>query len=315
MGGIAMVDARLAVSLPGLELKNPVMPASGCFGFGDNSFATKYDLNLLGAIILKSATLDERIGNPAPIINVLEDGALNSVGLKNPGLKVILDEKIPTLRAKVPTLPLIASVAGSTKEEYVTVAKSLSDSGLVNALELNISCPNVHEGGMLFGTNPKVASELTRAVKAVTNVPVYVKLTPNVTDIVEVAQAVAAAGADGLSMINTVLGMKIDVKTRQPVLGNGTGGLSGKAIRALAVRMIYQVSHAVDLPIIASGGITTPEDVIEMYLAGAHCVSVGTAHFSNPTACLDIINELPAKMDELGISSLQDLIKEVRSAH
>lgn len=308
-----MEDSRLAVSLPGLELKNPVMPASGCFGFGDNKFAQMYDLNQLGSIILKSATLTEREGNPEPRVAVVEDGALNAVGLKNPGLSVILSQKIPELRAKVPDLPLIASVAGSTKSEYVAVAKALSESGLVNAIELNISCPNVHEGGMLFGTDPKVAAELTRAVKEVTSIPVFVKLTPNVTDIVEVAKAVAAAGADGLSMINTALGMKIDIKTRKPVLGNGTGGLSGRAIKPLAVRMIYQVSHAVDLPIIASGGIENAEDVIEMYLAGAHAVAIGTAHFKNPTACLDLIEELPAKLDELGIASLQALIEEVRS--
>ncbi|AUJ29428.1 dihydroorotate dehydrogenase [Liquorilactobacillus hordei] len=308
-----MEDSRLAVSLAGLKLKNPVMPASGCFGFGDNKFAQMYDLNKLGSIILKSATLTERMGNPEPRVTVVEDGALNAVGLKNPGLSVILSKKIPELRSKVPNLPLIASVAGSTKAEYVEVAKALNDSGLVNALELNISCPNVHEGGMLFGTNPKVAAELTSAVKKVTNIPVFVKLTPNVTDIVEIAKAVADAGADGLSMINTALGMKIDIKTRKPVLGNGTGGLSGKAIKPLAVRMIYQVSHAVDLPIIASGGIENAEDVIEMYLAGAHAVSIGTAHFKNPTACLNLIEELPAKMDELGITSLQALIEEVRS--
>ncbi|MFT8669201.1 MAG: dihydroorotate dehydrogenase [Liquorilactobacillus hordei] len=308
-----MEDSRLAVSLAGLKLKNPVMPASGCFGFGDNKFAQMYDLNKLGSIILKSATLTERMGNPEPRVTVVEDGALNAVGLKNPGLSVILSKKIPELRSKVPNLPLIASVAGSTKAEYVEVAKALNDSGLVNALELNISCPNVHEGGMLFGTNPKVAAELTSAVKKVTNIPVFVKLTPNVTDIVEIAKAVADAGADGLSMINTALGMKIDIKTRRPVLGNGTGGLSGKAIKPLAVRIIYQVSHAVDLPIIASGGIENAEDVIEMYLAGAHAVSIGTAHFKNPTACLNLIEELPAKMDELGITSLQALIEEVRS--
>lgn len=308
-----MEDSRLAVSLAGLKLKNPVMPASGCFGFGDNKFAQMYDLNKLGSIILKSATLTERMGNPEPRVTVVEDGALNAVGLKNPGLSVILSKKIPELRSKVPNLPLIASVAGSTKAEYVEVAKALNDSGLVNALELNISCPNVHEGGMLFGTNPKVAADLTSAVKKVTNIPVFVKLTPNVTDIVEIAKAVADAGADGLSMINTALGMKIDIKTRKPVLGNGTGGLSGKAIKPLAVRMIYQVSHAVDLPIIASGGIENAEDVIEMYLAGAHAVSIGTAHFKNPTACLNLIEELPAKMDELGITSLQALIEEVRS--
>lgn len=239
---------------------------------------------------------------------------LNAVGLKNPGLKVILAEKLPALRQKYPELPLVASVAGASVDEYVEVARQLAASGMVNALELNISCPNVHEGGMQFGTNPQTVCTLTEAVKKVIGeVPLYVKLSPNVTDIVVLAQAAAAGGADGLSMINTLLGMKFDLKTRQPALGNVTGGLSGPGIKPIAVRMIYQVSQAVALPIIALGGIETAADIIEMYLAGASAVGIGTAHFNSPTACLDLIEELPRELDKLGISSLQALIEEVRS--
>ncbi|MCP9328476.1 dihydroorotate dehydrogenase [Liquorilactobacillus satsumensis] len=308
------VNERLAVELPGLKLKNPVMPASGCFGFGDNRAAQLYDLNKLGAVVIKSVTLEARNGNPAPQIVMAGQNVLNAVGLKNPGLKVILAEKLPALRQKYPELPLVASVAGASVDEYVEVARQLAASGMVNALELNISCPNVHEGGMQFGTNPQTVCTLTEAVKKVIGeVPLYVKLSPNVTDIVVLAQAAAAGGADGLSMINTLLGMKFDLKTRQPALGNVTGGLSGPGIKPIAVRMIYQVSQAVALPIIALGGIETAADIIEMYLAGASAVGIGTAHFNSPTACLDLIEELPRELDKLGISSLQALIEEVRS--
>ncbi|KRL04594.1 dihydroorotate dehydrogenase [Liquorilactobacillus oeni] len=309
------VSERLAVELPGLQLKNPIMPASGCFGFGDNRYAKLYDLNKLGALVIKSTTLKERVGNPAPQIAWAGQNVLNSVGLKNPGVKVILEEKLPALRTKYPKLPLIGSVAGATVSEYTEVARLLSTSGLVDALELNISCPNVHEGGMLFGTDPKIVAVLTRAVKDVSRIPVYVKLTPNVTDIVSVAEAVENAGADGLSMINTLLGMKIDVQTRQSVLGSLTGGLSGPGIKPIAIRMIHQVSHAVSLPIIGLGGVETAVDVIEMYLAGASAVAIGTAHFNNPTACADVVDALPQEMDKLGISSLSELISQVRSEH
>ncbi|GAJ26159.1 dihydroorotate dehydrogenase [Liquorilactobacillus sucicola DSM 21376 = JCM 15457] len=308
------IAGRLAVELPGLKLKNPVMPASGCFGFGDNRYAEMFDLNELGAIIIKAATLKQRDGNPVPRIAETKSGVLNAVGLQNPGVDVILHDKLPVLHKKYPELPVVANIAGATEAEYVKVAQKMSASGMVSALELNISCPNVHEGGMLFGTDPTTARRLTEAVKEVSQVPVYVKLSPNVTDIVEIAQAVAAGGADGLSMINTLLGMRIDLKTRKPILANKTGGLSGPGIKPIAVRMIYQVSRAVDLPIIAMGGIETADDVIEMYLAGASAVAIGTAHFHNPTACPDIIEALPRKLDELGISSLRDLITEVRSA-
>lgn len=304
---------RLAVNLPGLQLKNPVMPASGCFAFGDNRYAEMFDLNELGAIIIKAATLEPRAGNPMPRIAEVPGGVLNAVGLQNPGVKVILQDKLPKLKRRYPNLPVIANVAGTAEDDYVETARRLSGSGLVNALELNISCPNVKRGGMQFGTDPLSAQKLTTAVKAVSEVPVYVKLSPNVTDIVAIAKAVQAGGADGLSMINTLLGMRLDLKTRQPVLANQTGGLSGPAIKPIAVRMIYQVSRQVDLPIIAMGGISSAEDVLEMFLAGAQAVAIGTAIFHDPLIFPHIIADLPKKMDQYQISSLSDLIKEVRS--
>lgn len=303
-----MTDVRLAVKLPGLKMKNPVMPASGTFGFGDVPQARKYDLNRLGAIVIKTTTPQARTGNPQPQIAVLDDGVLNSVGLTNPGVKVVAEEKIPHLKHQYPDLPLVASIGGASVEDYVMVTEHLAATGLVNALELNISCPNVKHGGMAFGTDPQVAEKLTKAVKAVSgDVPVYVKLTPNVNDIVEIAQAVEAGGADGLSMINTLLGMKINLKTRKPVLGNVMGGLSGTAIKPLAIRMIYQVSHAVNIPIIGEGGISSAEDVIEFFLAGASAVQVGSAHFHDALAMPHIIEQLPQAMARVGIGSLAEL--------
>ena len=299
-----MTDVRLAVNLPGLKMKNPVMPASGTFGFGDVPQARKYDLNRLGAIVIKTT----RTGNPQPQIAVLNDGVLNSVGLTNPGVNVVAGEKIPHLKHQYPDLPLVASIGGASVEDYVMVTERLAATGLVDALELNISCPNVKHGGMAFGTDPQVAEKLTKAVKAASgDVPVYVKLTPNVTDIVEIAQAVEAGGADGLSMINTLLGMKINLKTRKPVLGNIMGGLSGTAIKPLAIRMIYQVSHAVNIPIIGEGGISSAEDVIEFFLAGASAVQVGSAHFHDALAMPHIIEQLPQAMARVGIGSLAEL--------
>ena len=296
-----MTDVRLAVNLPGLKMKNPVMPASGTFGFGDVPQARKYDLNRLGAIVIKTTTPQARTGNPQPQIAVLNDGVLNSVGLTNPGVNVVAGEKIPHLKHQYPDLPLVASIGGASVEDYVMVTERLAATGLVDALELNISCPNVKHGGMAFGTDPQVAEKLTKAVKAASgDVPVYVKLTPNVTDIVEIAQAVEAGGADGLSMINTLLGMKINLKTRKPVLGNIMGGLSGTAIKPLAIRMIYQVSHAVNIPIIGEGGISSAEDVIEFFLAGASAVQVGSAHFHDALA-------IPQAMARVGIGSLAEL--------
>lgn len=303
-----MTDVRLAVNLPGLKMKNPVMPASGTFGFGDVPQARKYDLNRLGAIVIKTTTPQARTGNPQPQIAVLNDGVLNSVGLTNPGVNVVAGEKIPHLKHQYPDLPLVASIGGASVEDYVMVTERLAATGLVDALELNISCPNVKHGGMAFGTDPQVAEKLTKAVKADSgDVPVYVKLTPNVTDIVEIAQAVEAGGADGLSMINTLLGMKINLKTRKPVLGNIMGGLSGTAIKPLAIRMIYQVSHAVNIPIIGEGGISSAEDVIEFFLAGASAVQVGSAHFHDALAMPHIIEQLPQAMARVGIGSLAEL--------
>lgn len=303
-----MTDVRLAVNLPGLKMKNPVMPASGTFGFGDVPQARKYDLNRLGAIVIKTTTPQARTGNPQPQIAVLNDGVLNSVGLTNPGVNVVAGEKIPHLKHQYPDLPLVASIGGASVEDYVMVTERLAATGLVDALELNISCPNVKHGGMAFGTDPQVAEKLTKAVKAASgDVPVYVKLTPNVTDIVEIAQAVETGGADGLSMINTLLGMKINLKTRKPVLGNIMGGLSGTAIKPLAIRMIYQVSHAVNIPIIGEGGISSAEDVIEFFLAGASAVQVGSAHFHDALAMPHIIEQLPQAMARVGIGSLAEL--------
>ena len=301
---------RLKVNLPGIELKNPIMPASGCFGFGE-SYAKHYDLGLLGALITKSTTLEERVGNPAPQYVHRERDVLNSVGLKNPGVEAVLSEKLPYLEGF--DVPIIASVAGSTEEDYIEMCRQISTAPNVKAIELNISCPNVKEGGVAFGTNPEVAARLTKACKAVTSLPIYVKLTPNVTDIVEIAQAVEAAGADAISMINTITSMAFDLTTGQPILGGITGGLSGTALKHVALRMVYQVANAVTIPIIGIGGIKTVDDVLEMYMAGATAVQIGTENYNNPMVCPEIIRDLPAKMDELGIESIQALIDQVKS--
>lgn len=300
---------RLEVNLPGLKLKNPIIPASGCFGFGED-FAEFYDLSILGSIMTKAATLEERVGNDLPRVCETSSGMMNAIGLKNPGLKIIMEEKFPFLEQF--DLPLIANVAGSTEDEYVTVCEIVSKAPNVKAIELNISCPNVKEGGVAFGTDPEVAARLTRKVKAVSSVPIYVKLSPNVTDIVEIAKAVEDAGADGITMINTFTAMRIDVKTRKPLLANITGGLSGAAIKPVAIRMIYQVSQAVNIPIIGMGGVETVDDVLEMIMAGASAVAVGTANLINPMICPELIEGLPTRMDELGISSIESLIQEIK---
>ena len=300
---------RLKVSLPGLELRNPIMPASGCFGFGED-FAQYYNFNRLGAIMAKSATLNERVGNDMPRIAETSSGMLNAIGLKNPGLDIIMDEKYPFLAQF--DVPVIANVAGSTEDEYVEVCRRIGDAPNVKAIELNISCPNVKEGGVAFGTDPEVAARLTRKCKAVTDLPIYVKLSPNVTDIVSIAKAVEAAGADGISMVNTFTAMVIDVKTRKPVLANKTGGLSGPGIHAIAIKMIYEVSRAVNIPIIGMGGVQTVDDALEMIMAGASAVAVGTANLSDPYACVKIIDGLEARMDELKIESIESLIKETK---
>ncbi len=300
---------RLSVSLPGLNLKNPVMPASGTFGFGD-MYHDLYDYDRLGAIVLKSTTRQARIGNEDPKFHPLKHSALNAVGLKNPGVEKVVSEKLPRLRGF--KTPVIGSVAGETEQEFVEVADVLSGSGVLSALELNLSCPNVKEGGLTFGVDPSAVRRITEKVKQVTSLPVYVKLTPNVTDIVTIAKAAEEGGADGLSLINTVLGMNFDIKTRKPVLGNVMGGLSGESIFPVAVRMVYQVSHEVSVPIIGMGGIRSADDVIQMFLAGASAVAVGTATYYNPVVMNEIIDALPDRMADLGIESIEDLIREVK---
>ena len=303
---------RLAVKLPGLALKNPLMPASGTFGFGDTPLAQQVDLNKFGAMVIKTATPRPRVGNPEPRIAVLENGVLNAVGLAGPGVDAVANEKIPAVRQKYPELPIIASVSGGSVEEYTMVAAKLA-AAPVNALEINVSCPNVKDEGMLFGTDPVQVEAITRAVKdRVGALPVYVKLTPNVTDIVAIALAAERGGADGLSLINTLLGMHIDVHTGQPVVANVTGGYSGQPVKPVAVRMIYQVAHATTLPIIGMGGVATAEDVIEMMMAGASAVAVGSAHFEDAHAIEHIVAALPALMDELHIESLTQLHADVR---
>lgn len=303
--------SRLSIKLPGLELKNPIIPASGCFGFGED-YARYYDLNQLGSIMIKATTLHARYGNPTPRVAETSSGMLNAIGLQNPGLDVVMSDKLPWLYENFPDLPIIANVAGSEQSDYVAVCAKIGTAPNVRAIELNISCPNVKHGGQAFGTDPKVAYELVKACKEVADVPLYVKLSPNVTDIVEIARAVEAAGADGITMINTLMGMRYDLSTRKPILANITGGLSGPAIKPVALKLIHQVAQAVDLPIIGMGGVMTAQDVLEFYLAGASAVAVGTANFSDPYVCPKIIEQLPELMDKYDISSLEELRKEVK---
>ena len=300
------------VKLPGLDLKNPVMPASGTFGFGDVPAAKKFDLNDLGAMVIKTTTPHATTGNPQPQIAVLDDGVLNSVGLTNPGVDKVISEKLEPLRKQYPELPIVASVGGDSEADYVEVAKKLSNSGLVNALEINVSCPNVAQGGMSFGLHVDVVEELTRKIKAVVNIPIYVKLTPNVTDITVIAKAAEKGGADGLSMINTLLGMRIDVKKRRPLLGHNMGGLSGEAVKPIAIRMISQVRQITSLPIIGMGGIASAEDVVEFMLAGANAVAVGTAHFKDSIASKHIADALPQELEKLGIEDINELVGQVK---
>ncbi|MEK4685693.1 dihydroorotate dehydrogenase [Bacillus sp. FSL M8-0256] len=295
----------LNVELPGLSLKNPIIPASGCFGFG-REFASLYDLSLLGGIMIKATTLEPRFGNPTPRVAETGAGMLNAIGLQNPGLKDVLENELPWLEQF--DTPIIANVAGSQVDDYVEVAKQISQAKNVHALELNISCPNVKTGGIAFGTDPNMAASLTKAVKKVSSVPVYVKLSPNVANIVEIAQAIEAAGADGLTMINTLIGMRLDLKTGKPILANKTGGLSGPAVKPVAVRMVHEVSQAVSIPIIGMGGVQSAEDVLEFLLAGASAVAVGTANFVNPFICPEIIEELPNVLAAYGYSSVEECI-------
>lgn len=298
-----MID--LTVKLPGLHLKNPIMPASGCFGFG-KEYAQLYDLSQLGAIMIKATTVETRLGNPTPRVAETASGMLNAIGLQNPGLEKVAGQELPWLEQY--DVPIIANVAGTTTEDYVEVAKAISQSPNVHALEINISCPNVKLGGITFGTDPDVARELTRAVKEVSSVPVYVKLSPNVTDIVSIAKAVEEGGADGITMINTLLGMRMDTKTGRPIIANITGGLSGPAIKPVALRMVYEVSQHTKLPIIGMGGVTSVDDVIDFLSAGASAVAVGTANFVNPFVCPEIIGQLPERLHELGFDSVEQLV-------
>ncbi|WP_164215400.1 dihydroorotate dehydrogenase [Virgibacillus sp. YIM 98842] len=296
---------NLSIQLPGLQLKNPIMPASGCFGFG-REYSEFYDLGKLGAVMMKAATGDERFGNDTPRVAETASGMLNAIGLQNPGIKKILETEVPFLSDY--GMPIIANVAGSTPEEYEKVAAAFNETDQVHALELNISCPNVKEGGVQFGTDPVMAAEVTEKVKRASNLPVYVKLSPNAGDIVGMAKAVENAGADGLSMINTITGMQIHLPSKRPLLANQTGGLSGPAIKPVAIRMIYEVKQAVNIPIIGMGGITNAEDVLEFLLAGASAVAVGTANFQNPFACPDIIDALPETLRKYGFHSVQEAV-------
>ncbi|MFC4354397.1 dihydroorotate dehydrogenase [Chryseomicrobium palamuruense] len=297
--------SKLAITLPGLELTNPIMPASGCFGFGQE-YAKFYDLSVLGAIMIKATTEISRFGNPTPRVAETASGMLNAIGLQNPGLEHVLEHELKWLEQY--DVPIIANVAGSEVEDYVHVAREISKAPNVHALELNISCPNVKCGGIAFGTDPVVAGELTRAVKDVSTVPVYVKLSPNVSNIVAIAKAVEAAGADGITMINTLLGMRLDEKTGKPLLANRTGGLSGPAIKPVALRMIYEVYPHVNIPIIGMGGVQNIQDVIDFMSVGAQAVAVGTANFVDPFICPKLIEELPEELDRLGLDSISELV-------
>ncbi|MCI7413737.1 dihydroorotate dehydrogenase [Hornefia butyriciproducens] len=294
------------VHLCGLTLDNPVIPASGTFGYG-REFAELYDLDILGSISFKGTTPEERGGNPLPRIAECPQGMLNSVGLQNPGLEEVCTRELKEL-AKIYHKPVIANISGFSVEDYVTCARAMDREEQVGIIEVNISCPNVHNGGMAFGTDPASAAEVTKAVRRVTDKPVFMKLSPNVTDIAEIARACEAAGADGLSLINTLLGMRIDIQRRQPVLANKMGGYSGPAIFPVAVRMVYQAAQAVRIPIIGMGGISTAEDVIEMMMAGATAVQVGAANLVDPFACPNIIETLPTLMEKLNIRNLEEII-------
>ena len=297
---------RLSVSLCGIPLENPVIPASGTFGYG-YEFAELYDINILGAFSFKGTTRDPRFGNPTPRIAECTAGMINAVGLQNPGVDRVIAEELPRLAACFHK-PVMANVSGFSVEDYAYTCERLDREPQVGWLEVNVSCPNVHGGGMSFGTDPKAAAEVTRAVKAVTKKPVIVKLSPNVTDIVSIAKACEDAGADGISLINTLLGMRIDLKTRRPVIANTMGGFSGPAIFPVALRMVYQVAKAVSIPVVGMGGVSSAEDVIEMMLAGAAAVEVGAANLVDPWACKKIIGALPATMDKYGINTLQEII-------
>ena len=296
-----MVNTKVVLS--GIELSNPIIPASGTFGFG-YEFADLYDINMLGTFSFKGTTKDPRFGNPTPRIAETPNGMLNSVGLQNPGVEKVISEELPKLK-KCFSKPVMANVSGFAVEDYAYTCEMLDSEEQIGWFEVNISCPNVHGGGLAFGTSAENAAAVTKAVKKVTSKPVFIKLSPNVTDITEIAKACEAAGADGISLINTLLGMRIDLKTKKPVLANKMGGFS---IKPVALRMVYQAFEAVKIPIIGMGGVSSAEDVIEMMLAGATAVQVGAANLVEPFACKNIINDLPRVMEKYGISSLEDII-------
>lgn len=299
-----MVD--LSVNLAGMKMDNPVVPASGTFGFG-NEFKDFYDINILGSFSFKGTTKEARFGNPTPRIAECKNGMINAVGLQNPGVHHVIEHELVEMK-KYFHKPVIANVSGFSVDDYAYTCELLDKQEQVGILEVNVSCPNVHGGGMSFGTSPQAAAEVTRAVKAVTSKPVFIKLSPNVTDIVAIARACEEAGADGICLINTMLGMRIDVKRRQPVIANKMGGFSGDAIFPVAVRMVYQVSKACGIPVMGCGGVSTAKDVIEMMMAGATAVQVGAANLVNPYACKDIIEALPVECEKLGINKISDII-------
>ena len=299
-----MVNTK--INLCGIEIDNPVIPASGTFGFG-YEFAEIYDINCLGTFSFKGTTKDPRFGNPTPRIAECDSGMINAVGLQNPGVEKVISDELPKLKACF-NKPVMANVSGFSVEDYAYTVEMLDSQDQIGWFEVNVSCPNVHGGGMSFGTSPEAAAEVTAAVRKVTNKPLFIKLSPNVTDIVAIAKACEAAGADGISMINTMLGMRIDLKTKRPVIANKMGGFSGPAIKPVAIRMVYQVYEAVKIPIIGMGGIATAKDVIEMMLAGATAVQVGAQNLVDPFACRDIINDLPMVMEKYGINDLTSII-------
>ena len=296
---------NLAVSLAGVELKNPIIPASGTFGYG-REYAELYDLNVLGSFSWKGTTGEARLGNPQPRIAEMTGGMLNAVGLQNPGMDAVIEKEVPNI-VKIFQGPVIANVGGFSLEEYAENCRKLNDVEQVKILEVNISCPNVHAGGRNFGCDPKAAAEVTKAVKSVTDKPVFMKLTPNVTDIAEIAKACEDAGADGLCLINTLLGMRIDLKSRKPIIANRTGGVSGPAVFPVALRMVWDAYEAVNIPIIGCGGVSSAEDAAEMMLAGATAVEVGAANLKDPYACKTIVENLPAVCERLGVSDISEL--------
>ena len=296
---------NLSVNLAGVELKNPIIPASGTFGYG-REYAELYDLNVLGSFSWKGTTGEARLGNPQPRIAEMTGGMLNAVGLQNPGIDAVITNEVPNI-AKIFQGPVIANVGGFSLEEYAENCRKLNDVEQVKILEVNISCPNVHAGGKNFGCDPKAAAEVTKAVKAATSKPVFMKLTPNVTDIAEIAKACEDAGADGVCLINTLLGMRIDLKSRKPVIANRTGGVSGPAVFPVALRMVWDVYEAVKIPIIGCGGVSSAEDAIEMMLAGAAAVEVGAANLKDPYACKTIVENLPGVCEKLGVTDISEL--------